>query len=1207
MDDRLRDLAKASPNFGVLYQHQPLLALYGAQAELNVFSNPNAAQVQAGQFGEVLAEDLVTRTGIRVAGTRQIDRLRALSDIRALSPAVRDAFDQLRRERNEAAHAHLFDTTRALEAVRLCYELGVFYHRALTGKRTVTAFVPPAMPVLTDPAEVAELRQALDGHRDALAQSRVKLSESTDRLEAERRARAEAEALMVSAQQAKAALAARLVDMEAEIVSLRTAQHAQYETDRKQPRRVNAAAREAIVHRAQRPAPLNEVQARQKIDVMLDEAGWLVQDRADLNPLAGRGVAVREFTLATGRADYVLYVDGKIVGVIEAKREGDHLSGALAQNERYAKGVLKEHALAVWRESEPFAFRYATTGTETYFVNRLDPEARSREVFSFHRPETVAAWMERAEDRRAPTFRAGLRRMPKLEPYGLRLAQIDAISGLEQSLAQDRPRALIHMATGAGKTFTAVTETYRLLRHAGARRVLFLVDRNNLGRQALSEFRNYTTPDDGRKFAELYNVDRLGAAGLQDTSSVVICTIQKMYALLKGEQLTDDDARDDAADAQRQATDATLPGESSGSGTVVADDTADDPGMNYATDLPIEVEYQPDVPPESFDLIVVDECHRSIYGLWRGVLDYFDAHLVGLTATPTAQTRGFFDQNTVSEYTYEQAVADGVNVDFDVVRVSTDLREQGGAKIEAGTTVRIKDRKTRAQRYVELDDDLTYTTGQIGRSVITVDEIRAVLTTYKNNWQRWFPGRKDLPKTLIFAVGEDHAEDVLKQVKEVFGRGDSFAKKITYKSRQNGDNPDELINDLRNSPQLRVAVTVDMIATGTDVRALECVIFLRSVRSAVLFEQMKGRGARTIPANDLRNVTPDADDDVTKDRFVLIDAAGVTTSPLVDARPMIPATGKQVSLAKLLDKAGSRSISAEEAEILQRRLSRLNQQLKPEERDLLTHTAGGTTLATIARGIVDAVDVDAQDEARRQGGQGAARKLVEDAVAVLTGNPELRRQILEIRRDKDLTYDETTSVTVTEVAEIPREKRARENLDEWGDLLKKQRDRNAAIQVALGSGNPVSPAEARAALKELAATIRASRRSWTPSVLWGFHEDLNQAVARPGREAGLPDLISLIRYELGADSELRPYRTVVQERFEGWLLRQQQAGVEFTDDQWWWLEKIRDVVASDVGIEPAELAREPFTERGKGRGFMMAFGGKEPALDLLTELNRELA
>ncbi|MEU1211791.1 DEAD/DEAH box helicase family protein [Streptomyces sp. NPDC005790] len=1192
MDDRLRDLAKASPNFGILYQHQPLLALYGALAELNVFSNSNAAQVQAGQFGDVLAEELVTRTGLRVAGDRQVDRLRALTDTGALTPEVHDAFDRLRRDRNLAAHAHLFDTTRALEAVRLAYELGVFYHRALTGKRTVSAFVPPALPVLTNPAETAQLQEALDRQRDALAQSRIKLSESTGRLDAERRARAEAEALVASAQEAKAALAARLADMEAEIVVLRAEQQARYAVDSRQPRRVDAAARDAILHRAQRPAPLNEVQARERIDLMLTAAGWLVQDRADLNPLAGQGVAVREFTLATGRADYVLYVGGRIVGVIEAKREGDHLSSALAQNERYAGGVLKEHALAVWRTAEPFAFRYATTGTETYFVNRLDPEPRSREVFSFHRPETVAAWMERADTTpRTPTFRAGLRRMPKLEPYGLRLAQIDAITGLEASLAADRPRGLIHMATGAGKTFTAVTETYRLLRHAGARRILFLVDRNNLSRQALTEFRNYPTPDDGRKFSELYNVDRLGPAGLQDTSSVVICTIQRMYSLLKGEQLVDDDARDDTRDAEaaRRAAEGY------------------DPDSSYETDRPVEVAYRQDVPPESFDLIVVDECHRSIYGLWRGVLDYFDAHVVGLTATPTPQTLGFFDQNRVSEYTFEQAVADGVNVDFDVVRLNSDLREQGGAKIEAGTTVRIKDRRTRAQRYEALTDDFDYTTSQIGRSVITVDEIRAVLTTYRNNWKRWFPGRADLPKTLVFAVGEDHAEDVLKQVKEVFERGDEFAKKITYKSRQNGENPDDLINDLRNSPRLRVAVTVEMIATGTDVRALECVIFLRSVRSAVLFEQMKGRGARTIDPTELRAVTPDADDSVTKDRFVLIDAAGVTTSPLVDARPLVPATGKQVSLAKLLDKAGSRSLDADEAETLQRRLSRLNQQLSPDERDLLTDTAHGTTLADIARRIVDAVDVDAQDTARREGGRAAAHKLVEDAVEPLTTNPELRRQILEIRRDKDLTYDETTAVTITGVEEVPREQRARENLDEWKQLLKNQQDRNAAIQLALGSGNPVTPAEARAALKELAGKIRASRRAWTPDVLWRFHEDLEQATARPGREAGIPDLISLIRYELGADSELRPYRTVVEERFEGWLLRQRQAGADFTDDQLWWLERIRDVVASDVGIEPPALSIEPFTERGKGRGFMNAFGGKERALDLLAELNRELA
>ncbi|MEV5609225.1 DEAD/DEAH box helicase family protein [Streptomyces sp. NPDC052225] len=1182
MDRQLSDLAKRSPNFGVLYQYQPLLALYGAQAELTVFTNPNAAQVQAGQFGEVLAEELVTRTATRVEGDRQIDRLNALTRIGALTPAVRNAFDQLRKDRNQAAHAHLFDTTKALNAIRTCYELGVFFHRTISGKRTVAAFVPPSVPQVADPAELAQLQEALKGHREALTQSRVRLSESTSQLAAEQQARAEAESMMRSAETAKAEFAARNQQLLAEIETLRAAQRTQYDTERTNPRRVNVAARDAIIHRAQRPAPLNEVQAREKIDSMLRAAGWIIQDRDELNPGAGTGVAVREFTLATGRADYVLYVDGKIAGVIEAKREGDHLSGALAQNDRYASGVLKEHSLAVWRADEPFAFRYATTGTETWFINRLDPDARSREVFSFHKPETVEAWMKRAEENpAAPTFRAGLRKMPILESHGLRLAQVDAISGLEDSLARDQPRALIQMATGAGKTFTAVTETYRLLKHAGAKRVLFLVDRNNLGKQALSEFRNYTTPDDGRKFSDLYNVDRLGAAGLQDASSVVISTIQKMYSLLSGEQLSDDDSLDEQADA-----------------------TAYDE-ESYAADEPIEIGYRSDVSPESFDLIVVDECHRSIYGLWRGVLEYFDAHLVGLTATPTAQTLGFFGQNLVSEYTYEQAVADDVNVIFDIVRLNTDIREKGAATIESGTTVRIKDRKTRAQRYEELPDDFTYSTQQIGRSVIAVDEIRAVLQTYKNNWQRWFPGRKDLPKTLIFAVGEDHAEDVLRLSKEVFGRGDAFAKKITYKSRQNGENPDDLINDLRNSPSLRIAVTVDMIATGTDVRALECVIFLRSVRSAVLFEQMKGRGARTIDQTELREVTPDADENVRKDRFIIIDAVGVTKSPLVDARPMVPAGDRQVSLAKLLDKAGTKSISAGEAEILAGRLARLNRQLNDEERELLTDAAGGSTLSEIARKLVDAADPDRQERVTDEQGSGAARRLIEQAIAPLTENPLLREQIITIRRDKDLLYDETTAVAVTEIEEVPREKRALERISKWSKLLEEDRDKIAAINIALGSHRTVSPTEARAAMKELSGMLRKNRL--TPQELWSSYEDVQRAAETPNKDAGPEDLIALIRYELGVDDELKPYRSTVEERFAGWLLRQEQAGVHFSDEQRWWLECIRDVVASEIGIEPKELSGEPFVQRGGGRGFMAAFDGRESALELLNELNRELA
>ena len=1186
MDERLRDLAKGSPNFGLLYTHQPLLSIYGALAEATVFTNANSSLVQAGQFGEVLAEELITRIGMRLEGDRQIDRLTALTRAGVLVSEIRDDFDQLRRDRNKATHRHLFDTARALSAVRVCYKLGLWFHDALEGRRTVAEFVPPTDPgdnaQVTNPAELAELREALDGHRQALTQARTRLAESTSALEAERKARVEADQLIASATANKTQLLERVEQLTAQIQELRGVQQTKYQVAREQPRRVDAQRRDAIIHRAQRPAPLNEVQARKTIDTMLRAAGWVIQDRDQVNPQAGQGVAVREFTLATGRADYVLYVDGKIVGVIEAKREGDHLSSAVEQNDRYAGGVLKDYRLAVWRAEEPFAFRYATTGTETYFINRLDPYARSREVFSFHRPETVAAWMLRAQESpSAPTLRAGLRHLPVLEANGLRLAQIDAISGLEKSLGEDRPRALIQMATGAGKTFTAVAQTYRLLKYSKARRVLFLVDRNNLGKQAYDEFRKFTTPDDGRKLSDIYNINRLGAAGLQDTSSVVICTIQKMYSLLRGEPLTDDDEADEVADS------------------LAFEDS-------YETDRPIDVAYNSQVPIESFDLIIVDECHRSIYGLWRGVLEYFDAHLVGLTATPTLQTLGFFGQNLVSEYTYPQAVADGVNVDFDIVRLPTDLREVGGATIELGTTVKIKDRKTRAQRYQELDDDFTYTTRQIGRSVVAVDEIRAVLTAYRDNWRRWFPGRNELPKTLIFAVGEDHAEDVLAQVKEVFGRGDDFAKKITYKSRQAGNNPDELIRDLRTSPRLRVAVTVDMIATGTDIKALECVIFLREVRSAVLFEQMKGRGARTIDPTELQEVTPDADDSVRKDRFVLVDAVGVTDSPLVDARPLVPAGERQVSLAKLLDKAGTKSISTSEAEILAGRLARLNQQLTDEEREQLTRAAGGKTLSQIAGAIVTAVDPDRQEQALEDGGRTAARQLIENAIAPLTEHPELRRHIMEIRRDKDYLIDEVTAVKVTAVNEIPRAERAQEEIGRWHCLLDQERDRIAAVSIALMSPRSVSPAEAYSALKELALEIRRPDYAWTPQTLWVYYEHLGVAVHSDDREAGVPDLISLIRYELGVDDELRPYRETVEVRFEGWLLKQKQAGAEFSAEQLWWLESIRDVVASDVGISSAEFNAEPFKGRGGGRGFQHAFSGRD-VRSLVNELNRELA
>jgi type I restriction enzyme R subunit len=390
------------------------------------------------------------------------------------------------------------------------------------------------------------------------------------------------------------------------------------------------------------------------------------------------------FELGAGPADYLLYVDRALVGVIEAKREGQTLSSVEGQSARYAHSLTAQQRMRAWRD--PLPFRYETTAAETHFTNALDPKPRARELYSFHRPETLARWMREADqDPQAPTLRARLRRLPVLDERGLRPAQVEAIGGLEKSLAQDQPRALIQMATGAGKTYTVVAETYRLLKHGGAGRVLFLVDRNNLGRQAKTDYGNYLTPDDGRKFTELFNVDQLASGGMLESTKVVIATVQRLYALLRG-QPVNPEAEDEALDS-------------------------------YDIEEVVEVAYNPAVPPETFDLIVVDECHRSIYGRWRQVLEYFDAYLVGLTATPVNQTFGFFHQKLVATYTYPQAVADGVNVDFDIYRIRTRKTEQGDT-IEARTVVPKRDRRTRRQRYEELEADLTYRSSQVGRDVI---------------------------------------------------------------------------------------------------------------------------------------------------------------------------------------------------------------------------------------------------------------------------------------------------------------------------------------------------------------------------------------------------------------------------------------------------------------------------------------------------------
>ncbi|HEY7838782.1 MAG TPA: DEAD/DEAH box helicase family protein [Terriglobales bacterium] len=585
--------------------------------------------------------------------------------------------------------------------------------------------------------------------------------------------------------------------------------------------------------------PTPEEKARLTIDRLLTQAGWEVQDRGGANLHAAPGVAIREFALGRGygEADYLLFVEGQAAGVIEAKKEGTALVGVETQAQKYSEG-LPDALPAPFR---PLPFCYQSTGIETRFTNLLEPNASSRSVFAFHTPATLSRWLADERARPGATTKARLQAMPPLMEGGLWAAQATAIRALEDSMRQGRRRALIQMATGAGKTYTACNFLYRLIKFAGARRVLFLVDRANLGRQTDREFQAFRTPDDGRIFTELYNVQRLQANRIDPVAKVCIGTIQRLYSMLRGEDLAEE--LDEAAGAS----------------------------LDMLRRPPAPIAYNPAIPIDTFDCIVTDECHRSIYNQWRQVLEYFDASLIGLTATPSKQTMGYFHQNLVMEYPFERAVADGVNVDFDLYTIRTLISERGST-INAGFQVDYRNRATRQVRWELADEDIPYISDDLDRRVVAPDQIRTIIRTFRDRlFTEIFPGRTEVPKTLIFAKDDSHADDIVQIIREEFGKGNDFAQKITYrtgaakrritKKDKDGNEfdvdewvstnikPEDLLNQFRTAYNPRIAVTVDMISTGTDIKPLEIVMFMRAVKSRTAFEQMKGRGARHGDAN----------------------------------------------------------------------------------------------------------------------------------------------------------------------------------------------------------------------------------------------------------------------------------------------------------------------------------------------------------------------
>ena len=902
-----------------------------------------------------------------------------------------------------------------------------------------------------------------------------------------------------------------------------------------------------------------EARARMKIDTMLAAAGWVVQSRDDLNLHAGPGVAVREVPTPTGPADYVLFLDRKACAVLEAKPEGVTLLGTGPQGADYAA-----HAPAGYPHwGDPLPFTYLSTGSETLFRDGADPVSVPRRVFAVHRP---AALRVRLQD--TNSFRARLTTLPPLDATGLRACQAEAIEGVEASLRTNQTRALVQMATGAGKTYTACALAHRLLSHARARRILFLVDRANLGTQTVAEFKGYRPPGSTLFFHEEFPVQHLRGRTLDRDAAVVVCTIQRLYAALRGQEL--DEADEEAS------------------------------GFEHPESGEHQVGYSAAMPPETFDLVIVDECHRSIYGTWRQVLDYFDALLVGLTATPGRHTLGFFAQNLVSEYPFERSVADGVNVGFDVYRIRTEVGEQGGT-VQAGYAVPLRDRATRRRRWTALTEDLDYAAAQLNRAVEVPNQIRTVLEAYRTAIPtQLFPGRREIPKTLVFCLNESHAETVTGIAREVLGLDDTGVQKITYRST--GRSGQDLIKDFRTSHRFRVAVTVDMVATGTDIKPLECVIFLRDVRSAQYFEQMKGRGARTIRSDDLRLATPSAR---AKDRFVIVDAVGVTESSKVASEPLD--RERSASLKDLLERAAFGHSDENLCTTLAARLARLERNLPPDALARLTEAAGGTPIATIARGLVDSADPTVIDAAARTGTEpeAAAEQLREAALRPLASNAPLRRMLTEEQQRAEIVIDELTPDRVLSGGFDAHE--AGRVTGSFRQFLDGHADQLAALQVFYAR-----PHAARrltyAALRDLAEAM--ARPPWLldSAKVWEAYRRLNgvDRVRDPSPVRLLTDLVALVRYALGQTTVLEPLAPEVERRFNLWLGREKNAGRDYSEEQAAWLRLLRDAVAANAEVLPADLREQPQFQARGGMARVRRLFGADRVESLLEELSEHL-
>lgn len=904
-----------------------------------------------------------------------------------------------------------------------------------------------------------------------------------------------------------------------------------------------------------------EEKARCVIDDKLCQSGWVIQDLKRLNLTASLGVAVREFPTSTGEVDYALFVDGKPVGVVEAKQSqaGQSITDVEVQSGRYANSTFK------WVKNDyTIRFAYEATDKLIRFTDYKDIKYRSRTVFSFHRPETLFDLIQQPD-----TIRNNMKHFPLLDVKGFRKCQINAINNLDQSFADNRPRALVQMATGAGKTFTAITSAYRLLKYGKMKRILFLVDTKGLGEQAEREFLAYTPNDDPRSFSQIYGVRRLKSSYMPNDVQICISTIQRMYSILKEEEL--DESAEEA------------------------------PFVEYVTaesKASKEVAYNEKYPPEFFDCIIVDECHRSIYNVWSQVLTYFDAFIIGLTATPDNRTFAFFNENIVSEYTREQAIIDGVNVGEDIFLIETEVGKNGAHLMKQ--MIEYRDRLSRAKRWRQMDEDVDYVPSQLDKKIVNPSQIRTVIRSFKENlFTTLFPRRKEVPKTLIFAKTDSHADDIVQIVREEFGEGNDFCRKITYAV----DNPESVLSSFRNAYNPRIAVTVDMIATGTDVKPIECLIFMRDVKSKNYFEQMKGRGTRVLSKEDLQKVTPSATEN--KDHFVIVDAVGVTKSRKSDTRPL--ERKPTVSMKELMMNVALGAKDKDTLTSLANRVIRLNSQMTQAEREQFKEKVGATA-GCVAERLLNAFDEDIIfEQAQKNTGVSepteeqikvAQRELVQAAVAPFH-NPDIRDYIENVRRNHDQIIDSVNLDSVIFAGfDVQQEKNVNKVISSFHTFIEENKDEIVALRIIYDAAYKERPMVIEK-LKELYEKLKSE--GITVERLWDCYAIKQPDKVKRSAMTQITDLISIIRFEMGYADTLTSFADKVNYNFMQWTFKKNAGHIQFTEEQMDWLRLIKDHIVASLSILPEDLELTPFDRKGGLLGFYDAFG--DDYEKILQEMN----